>query len=174
MLGETPRLWLKPLQVEDLDTFHSILTDKFVRTHLTDDRELSCQQSEEMLGESLRMFAQEGVGLWLMVLKQDCQTGSKIEEPTIGLVGLWYFFGESQPQLIYALLPQWTGRGFATEAAQAIINYCFDFFGFDYLIACGDRHNLASQRVALRLGMKIVEEKIIEDKPILFFRLNKA
>jgi len=179
MLLETPRLWLTAINANDLNIFHSILANQFVRGYLTDDLELLPQTSEEMLEESLRMFAQEGVGLWLLERKQNSEidpeivSSAKIDPEKIGLVGLWYFFGECQPQLIYALLPQWTGQGFATEAAQAVITCCFDFFGFNYLIASCDRPNLASQNLALRLGMVLVEEKIIEGKPIIFFSLSK-
>ena len=36
---------------------------------------------------------------------------------TIGMVGLWEFFDEPQPQLLYALLPEHTGKGIADEAS---------------------------------------------------------
>ena len=56
----------------------------------------------------------------------------------IGYTGLWYFFNEKQPQLIYALLKQFTKRGYALEASKAIIQYSFNTLGFQYLIAATD------------------------------------
>src|SRR3546814_17538372 len=44
------------------------------------------------------------------------------------------------------------GKGYATEAATAAMDYAFDTLGWDRVIHCIDPDNLASQRVALRLG----------------------
>jgi [ribosomal protein S5]-alanine N-acetyltransferase len=162
---ETARLWLKPTQENDLITFHRILSDPFVRQYLCDDQVFTWQKAVEMLTESLSLFAQERFGLWLIELKSSVNHNPEI----IGFAGLWYFFGEPQPQLVYALLPQSTKQGFATEAAEAVISYCFESLGFSYLIACCDRPNLDSQRLAVRLGMAEVDQRVIDGKLIVFF-----
>lgn len=87
---------------------------------------------------------------------------------------MWYFFAENQPQLAYALLPKVTKQGYATEAATRILNYCFDELGYDYLIASCDRSNLESQQLARRLGMKQTEERLINGKPTVLFRIDKV
>jgi ribosomal-protein-alanine N-acetyltransferase len=71
------------------------------------------------------------------------------------------------------LLPTATKKGYATEAATKIIEYCFDELGFEYVVASCDRPNIESQKVAERLGMKQVEERIMNGNPILFFRIDK-
>jgi ribosomal-protein-alanine N-acetyltransferase len=162
---ETSRLKLKPILASELDTLHSILTDSYVRKYLCDDKIFSLQQTSEMLQESLRLFQEEKLGLWLVETK----TTPKI----LGFVGLWYFFDENQPQLAYALLPKATKQGYATEAAARIVDYCFTELNYDYLLASCDRPNLESQRVAIRLGMKQIEAKTIAGNTILFFRINR-
>ncbi|NJS16396.1 MAG: GNAT family N-acetyltransferase [Nostocaceae cyanobacterium CSU_2_110] len=64
-------------------------------------------------------------GLWFIQTKD--------EKEIIGFVGLWYFFDESQPQLVYALLPEATKKGYATEAANKILEYCFNQLGYQYV-----------------------------------------
>jgi len=91
----------------------------------------------------------------------------------IGLAGLWIFFEETQPQLLYALLPQYTKVGYAKEASWKIMEYAFNQLGFTYLDASCDSPNIASHKVALSLGMKKVKEEIIENKPLTFYRINK-
>ena len=44
------------------------------------------------------------------------------------------------------------GKGYATEAATAAIDYAFEVLGWDSVIHCIDPANIASQRVAMRLG----------------------
>ncbi|WP_332997844.1 GNAT family N-acetyltransferase [Microcoleus sp. A006_D1] len=174
MILRTQRLVLKPILDSDLNTLHRIFTDSYVRRYLCDGEIWSLQQVEEMLGENQKLFAEKKFGLWLIE--------TNTEKEVIGFVGLWYFFDEEQPQLVYALLPTATKKGYATEAATKIIEYCFDELGFEYLVAScvkrsypvGNRPNTDSQKVAERLSMRQVEERIVHENPILFFRLDKS
>lgn len=76
-----------------------------------------------------------------------------------GFVGLWMFFDEKQPQLLYGLLPDKTGLGYATEASRAIIHYAFNELKFNYFIASCDTPHTASRKVCERLNMTMIEEK---------------
>jgi [ribosomal protein S5]-alanine N-acetyltransferase len=165
MIFETQNLVLKPILESELSTLHMIFTDSYVRKYLCDDQVFSLQQVEEMLKQSIKHFKEERFGLWFIKINS--------ESEIIGFVGLWYFFDEEQPQLIYALLPKALKKGYATEAATKIIEYCFDDLGYEYLVASCDRLNVESQKVAERLGMRKVEEKIVNGSLIVFFRLEK-
>lgn len=166
LILETSRLKLKPILASEMNILHDILVDPYVRRYLCDDQIFSVQQTSEMLQKSLKLFQEEKLGLWLIETKNNLEI--------IGFVGLWYFFAENQPQLAYALLPKVTKQGYATEAATRILNYCFDELGYDYLIASCDRSNLESQQLARRLGMKQTEERLINGKPTVLFRIDKV
>jgi ribosomal-protein-alanine N-acetyltransferase len=166
MIFETQNLVLKPILESELSILYMIFTDSYVRKYLCDDKILSLQQVEEMLKQSIKHFEEERFGLWFIKLNS--------ESKVIGFVGLWYFFDEEQPQLIYALLPKALKKGYATEAGNKIIAYYFDELGYEYLVASCDQLNTESQKVAERLGMKKIEEKIVNGSPIVFFRLEKS
>jgi ribosomal-protein-alanine N-acetyltransferase len=163
---ETQRLILKPILEQDVNTLHNIFINPYVRRYLCDDIIFSLGKTEEMIKESQKLFDEQKLGLWFIETKS--------EEEIIGFVGLWYFFEENQPQLAYALLPKATKQGYATEAATKILEYSFNELGYDYLIASSDKPNVESHQVAKRLGMKEVEEKIINKNPTLFFRIEKS
>ncbi len=165
LILETSRLRLKPILESELDIFHRILVDPYVRRYLCDDLVLPVQQASKMLQESQKLFQEEKLGLWFI------ETRNKAE--IIGFVGLWYFFAENQPQLAYALLPHETKKGYATEAAAKILEYSFQELNYNYLLASCDRPNLESQKLAKRLGMKQVEERIIKGNPTVFFRIDR-
>ena len=165
LILETPRLRLKPVLESELDIFHDILVDPYVRRYLCDDQVFSVQQISKMLQESQQLFQKEKLGLWFI------ETKNKAE--IIGFVGLWYFFSENQPQLVYALLPHETKQGYATEAAARILEYSFQELNYNYLLASCDPPNLESQKVAKRLGMKQVEERIIKENPTVFFKIDR-
>ena len=56
--------------------------------------------------------------------------------------------------LHYSLLPQYWGNGFATEAALALIKYCFNKLKLHRIEAGCAVNNLASIRVLEKLGMR--------------------
>lgn len=166
MILETQRLILKPILESECSTLHLIFTDPHVRKYLCDDTIFSWQQVNEMLKQSRKYFEEEKFGLWFIRING--------ESEVVGFVGLWYFFDEKQPQLIYALLPKALKKGYATEAATRILEYCFDELGYEYLLASCDQPNLESKKVAERLGMRKVEEKIVKGNLVVFFRLEKS
>ena len=57
--------------------------------------------------------------------------------------------------LFWATDPSYHGKGFATEAASAVINYLFTQQRLDCVIATTEYENLASQAVMHKLGMKV-------------------
>jgi ribosomal-protein-alanine N-acetyltransferase len=161
---ETQRLQLKPILASDSIALHNILTDPYVRKYLCDDLVWSLEQVEEMAVESQNLFNTQKFGLWFIETKEP--------QEIIGFVGLWYFFDEEQPQLTYALLPEATKKGYATEASTKIIEYCFNQLGYQYLLTSCDRPNLDSIKLAQRIGMSKIEQRTIDDKPIVFFRIE--
>ncbi|MEG4207615.1 GNAT family N-acetyltransferase [Microcoleus sp. Pol7_A1] len=164
MIFETQRLVLKPIVESDLNTLHGMFTNFYVRRYLCDGEILSLQQVEEMLAENKKLFEENKFGLWFIETKNDREI--------IGFVGLWYLFEEVQPQLLYALLPKALKKGYATEASTKILEYGLNELGLDYIVASCDRPNIESLKVAERLGMRQVEERIMNGNPILFFRID--
>lgn len=162
----TRRLSLSPLQLDDLDLFHQINTNPYVRRYLWDDKIIDLVTAEDILKTNQKQFEQSHCGLWKINIIGHSEV--------IGYTGLWYFFDEPQPQLIYALLPAYSNMGYATEAAQAMVDYAFEDLGFSYLIAATDEPHLASQKVAQRLGMSFHETRIEDGKPTLFYRIQNS
>lgn len=160
----TERLSLVPMDLNDLAFFHSTNIDPFVRKYLWDDEEIPIELSRDILTETEKRFQEDGWGLWKMI--------RKTEGDTIGYVGLWIFFEEEQPQLLFALLPAYTGHGYATEGAQAIIRYAFDELDYAYLIASLDAGHTESARVCERLNMRFVAEKNMDAKPTRFYQVD--
>jgi ribosomal-protein-alanine N-acetyltransferase len=164
LILETQRLLLKPILESELSTLHAIFIDSYVRKYLCDGKIFPLQQVEEMLTESQKNFEEKRFGLWFVETKS--------EKEIIGFVGLWDFFDEKQPQLVYALLPKATKKGYASEAATKILEYCFNELGYQYLLASCDQPNIESQKVAERIGMRKVDEKIVNGNPLVFFKVE--
>lgn len=162
----TKRLKLTPFERNDLELLHHIFSDPFVRKYLWDDEIIQKELAQEILDTNHTHFEKSGWGLWKVFLKESREF--------IGFAGLWMFFEEQQPQLLYGLLPAFTGKGYATEASNAVIEYAFGTLGFHYLTASFDAGHLPSEKVCQRLGMKWVKEEMKGGKPTVFYRLDKG
>jgi len=75
----------------------------------------------------------------------------------------WASVEHSCGEIGYVLHPGQGGNGYATEAAHAVLHLAFDDFRLHRVIARVDARNLASARLAERLGMR-QEAHLIENE----------
>ncbi len=94
----------------------------------------------------LPTYAERGFGPHLLELKED---GS-----AIGFCGLFRRKKYGVPDLGYALLPIARRRGYAFEAAQAMVEYARAALGLKALNGLVEPSNLASVRILEALGMR--------------------
>lgn len=78
----------------------------------------------------------------------------EVDGAVVGEAMLKWAAGPQQAELGYALHPDVSGRGLATEAARATLELAFGTYGFHRVYARIDEENVASVRVAERLGMR--------------------
>jgi ribosomal-protein-alanine N-acetyltransferase len=146
----TPRLDLRPVTRDDIDSLHRFWTDPEVRRYLWDDEIISLSRSAGMVEASIASAESTGLGIWLMRL---------IGEKT--LVGFCGFRPSgSDVELVYAVHPSHQRRGLATEASRAVLRYaCYDL-GKKQVIAGAGRPNRASIRVMEKLGFRYQETRV--------------
>lgn len=78
----------------------------------------------------------------------------------MGRVGPIEPYGWPEREIGWSLMPDATGKGYATEAALRIRDYVYDDLGWTTVISLIDPENTASARVATRLGARF--EKTFE------------
>src|SRR5687768_8720231 len=97
---ESTRLRLDAFTLSDVDLLHTTFIDPFVRKFLWDDESITREQARDILVTNDETFREKGWGLWKIFRKDD--------DTFVGFVGLWNFFEEGQPQLLYGLLSKKT------------------------------------------------------------------
>ncbi|MEM8964614.1 MAG: GNAT family N-acetyltransferase [Acidobacteriota bacterium] len=142
------RLTFRPLAPDDLAALHDMLTDPHVRRYLLDDTVVPESWTRQAIDDSQQGFAGRDRGLYLLRLRDTA-------EPC-GFAGFRFFdfAGHAGDQLIYGLLPTYTGRGLAREAARAVVDFAFETLGLVEVIAAVDEPNVASIRVLEAIGME--------------------
>jgi ribosomal-protein-alanine N-acetyltransferase len=143
----SPRLRYEQLSIAHLDRFHELVQDPHIRRYLMDGEIFPREWSEERIRDSEALMALRGVGLWLAV---DQATGA-----IAGFCGFLVIPSiDPEPQLVYALLEPFTGKGYATEMARAAIEHARLRAGFKEIVAGVDAVNTASVRVLEKLGFE--------------------
>lgn len=167
---QTSRLLLREMTEDDLPALRSILQDPQVMYAY--EHAFSEEEVRAWLAKQRRRYAEDGFGLWAMVLRQ---TGAMI-----GQCGLtWQDRGDGTQcvEVGYLLQRAFWHQGYATEAATACKAYAFQELGLDEVCSIIRDNNLASQAVAKRNGM-IVTGRLVKhyygmDMPHLVFSVRR-
>ena len=148
---ETERLILRPMLATDLDALHLIFTDPKVMASFGGEL-LSRAQMEGWLRRNLDHQNEFGYGLFSVLLKASGEL--------IGDCGLEQMEveGLQLAELGYDFRSEYWNQGFATEAAMAVRDYAFDILQLPQLISLIRVGNLASKRVAEKVGMQLSDE----------------
>ena len=145
----TARLVLRPYTIDDLDAAHDIQSRPEVTRYLLFDAR-DRGQVRKWLEDRIRETALEDEGGLLSLAVVLPETGA-----VIGDVVLFLRSAENrQGEIGYIFHPDHGGKGYATEAARAMLRLGFDAFGLHRIIGRLDARNTASERVLKRLGMR--------------------
>jgi len=160
---ETERLILRAPRPADFPAFADFYASprsQFVGGPAT------AEQSWRFLAGELGHWPLRGYGRWAVEEKSSGKLA--------GIIGPWNPEGWPEPELGWDLMNGFEGKGYATEAAQAIIEYAFRELGFSYVHAATDPENIASNNVARRLGMTLQDTRIMEGKMTMFWRIERV
>ena len=86
----------------------------------------------------------------------------------------WTIEGQYDVEVAYTIAEEYWGQGLGSEAAQAILNYGFETLNLSRLICLIDAENIASQRVAEKLGMAFEKERWDEIGPFLIYSITRT
>lgn len=149
---ETPRLILRHQLLSDLDDLWALYCDPEV-TRFIPDAPRTCDEAKEELEWHMHGHPKNPqLGLWATIHKE---TGK-----FIGRCGLlpWTLDGQNEVEVAYTISREYWGQGLATEAAVAIRDHGFYRLGLTRLVCLIEHENLASKKVAEKIGMTFEKE----------------
>lgn len=142
---ETERLRLRPFCTSDIDDYAALHEDPEVSRHIggTWDRGRSSRHLAFLVGH----WQLWGSGMWAVE--------HKVTGAFVGKVGFSEPEGWPGCELAWYLARRYWGLGYATEGARTALDYGFSALKKDRIISQIVPGNLASIRVAERLGMSL-------------------
>ena len=147
---ETERLLLRNYAAHDANDLHKIASDDNVLRYLPDKKMTreDARNTIEWLQKCYRENTPDNI------VKFTVAAVHKNHNTLIGSVGLGPLdFDPSKIEIFFAFAPDYWGKGYATEAAKAILHYGFETIGLHEIVAVTMPGNRASKRVIEKLGM---------------------
>jgi RimJ/RimL family protein N-acetyltransferase len=145
----TERLLLRPLTVDDIDALVSYRSRPEVCRYVPFEpmtREVVTERLASQWANTA--LTDEGQALTLGV--EVAGTGALAGD----VVLFWHNREHAGGEIGYVVHPDFSGHGYATEAAHALLRLGFDELGLHRVVARVDERNESSARVARRLGMR--------------------
>lgn len=139
---QTERLVLRPMQAEDFESWAAFMADEEGARFLggAQPRSLSWRGFLSMAGA----WQIQGFAMFSVI--------EKVSGRWVGRVGPWLPEGWPGTEVGWGIVREATGKGYATEASVATIDWAFDTLGWSEVIHTINADNLPSKAVAVRLG----------------------
>ncbi len=155
---ETERLVLRPYEERDLDAYHAIRSQPEVARYLYDEP-LGLDEAREKLARLVSARGLEAAGDWLSAAATLRESGVVVGDVALHWESVQHRTGE----IGFVFDPAHQGRGYATEAARAFVDWGFGSFGLHRVIGRTEARNIGSARVLEKLGMRL-EAHLVENE----------
>ena len=154
---ETNRLLLRTFSVEDASLIYELNLDPDV-TRYTGDPVKDLHHAQLILEQTiLPQYALYNHGRWAVHVKPDLEF--------IGWCGLKNRPERNEIDLGYRFIKNAWGKGYATEAAYACLNYGFKTLNLHRVVGRAMPQNIASLRVLEKCGMQYIGDEVVDDHP---------
>jgi len=116
---------------------------------------------------NVKHWADHGFGMWML---RDAASSTIVGRAILRHLDVE---GADEVEVGYGFLPEYWGRGLATEIAQACVRIGFEQLGLSSLVAITTPLNLASQRVMTKAGLAYERNIIHAGVPHVLFRIRR-
>lgn len=165
IITETDRLILREFVAEDLNRLSKILADEQVMRY-SSTGVMTKEQTANLIKNNMYSYQIEGCGSFAVIHKDT--------NKLIGMCGCYpqEIDGPREIEVVYKLQPNYWGKGLATEALKATINYAHNTLKVNRLVAAIDKKNIPSIKVAEKVGMQYEKDSVYLGIPIFMYAIE--
>lgn len=168
---DTPRLRLRGHRHDDLPQCVVMWADPDVTRFIGVEPANEQKTWARLLGY-IGHWALMGFGYWVIEQRDSGEF--------VGEVGLADFKRDiapamrGSPELGFALMPRFHGKGYATECAKAVLAWADTQLSFPRTVCLIDPQNTASQRVVAKCGYEVFDQGTYSGRAVLFLARKSA
>jgi RimJ/RimL family protein N-acetyltransferase len=145
MVVLSERLRIRRLSVEDAEIMLRILNEPSFLQNIGDKGVRTIADARTYILEGpIASYEKSGFGMWLVEAKDSAVP--------MGICGLLKRDALEDVDIGYALLPEFWAKGYALEAASAVLSYARDTLGLTRVVAITNVDNRSSIRLLEKLG----------------------
>jgi [ribosomal protein S5]-alanine N-acetyltransferase len=141
MYLKTERLTVRDFEEKDWDSVYEYTSNPTVMTYIPEGVFTEVQAKEfvtKNIGEQAKHFP---------VILND-------EDKLIGHIVFHKYFGDHTYEIGWVFNPQYYGKGYASEAAKAVLGYAFEELHLHRVVATCQPENIGSYRIMEKIGMR--------------------
>ncbi len=162
---ETERLFVRQFTTEDADDFYLLNSSQQVMQYIRPVK--TREESNAFLEENFNLYL-EGFPYGRMYVAEK-STGD-----FIGTFSILYLDGDADYHIGYALMPDFWGKGFASELVKFGSAVFFERTNHASLFAITQPENIASEKVLLNNNFILSGEFILNEEKLHMFSLNRS
>lgn len=168
---ETQRLILRELIASDDKGMFELDSNPNVHVFVGKKPVKNIEESQSHIKIIQQQYKDFGAGRWAVVLKE---TGE-----FIGWSGIKFITNEINQhkdfyEIGYRFIEKHWGKGYATEAGKAFVDYAFNVMKVDALYAYADKGNENSRKILEKLGMHFVNSFEYEGELEVWYELKNS
>ena len=162
---ETERIRLRRYRESDFENHYRLCADPNLMRYLIGGKPMSRLEAWRHMAFLVGHWELRGYGYFAAEEKASGQF--------IGRLGFTNPEGWPGFEVGWTLLPEFQGKGFATEGGRFLLNYAFTELGKDHVISVIHPDNRPSIRVAERLGEKLEGRTEVLGMPALIYGIDR-
>ena len=156
---------MRPIKTSDLEDLINIWADPEVTRFLpSQGLPISRENTTKSLQSFVEHWQQKQYGVWAITENASSQM--------IGYCGLRYLNKLGQVEVLYGLAKAYWGKGIATKAAKAAVDFGFEVINLDRVIAMALPDNIASIKVIENTGLKYEKQIQMFGLDVLYYSMN--
>ncbi len=167
---QTERLLLRELTPSDDKGIFELDSNPKVHEYVGKNPIVNIEQARDVIAFIQQQYVDNGIGRWAVIDKKT--------KAFMGWAGLKLYQAEANGhsnfyELGYRFMPKYWGKGYATEASKAILDYGFNVMGLKEIFAMTDINHKASQHVLEKCGMSYIEDFDLDGEVCAWFGIQK-
>lgn len=164
---ETERLRLREFNLEDKKFIVELLNSDGWREFINVTKIKTEEQAEEYLERVMfTSYRNHGYGLSMVELKDTSQP--------VGMCGVLKREDLDKPDIGFAFLPEFMGKGYAFEIADATMKHAKEILMLNEILAITVAHNIRSIKLLEKIGMKFFKMIRMNDEELMLFSTSET
>ncbi|MEZ4779295.1 MAG: GNAT family N-acetyltransferase [Flavobacteriaceae bacterium] len=143
---QTPRLYLRKISVLDAPFIFELLNSKEWLKYIGDRGIDSIEKAEAYIEKNYLPICKNGLGVFVVTLSSS--------HLSIGTCGLYQRDTLDHPDIGFAFLPEYIGKGYGFEAASAVVKYALENLKLASLYGFTLPENIPSIKLLEKLGLQ--------------------